>query len=97
MEITSKQRARLRALAQQLETIAQFGKNELSPEQVTMVEQMLTKRELIKCAVLESSPYTARELANMLAEKTGAVAVDAIGRKFVLYRRNEKEPVISLD
>ena len=32
-----------------------------------------------------------------LAEETGAIAVDAIGRKFVLYRRNEKEPVISLD
>jgi len=97
MEITSKQRAKLRGMAQNIETIAQFGKNELSPEQITMVEQMLTKRELIKCSVLENSPYTARELANMLAEETGAVAVDAIGRKFVLYRRNEKEPVISLD
>ena len=97
MEITSKQRAKLRGMAQNIETIAHFGKNELSPEQIVMVEQMLTKRELIKCSVLENSPYTARELANILAEETGAVAVDAIGRKFVLYRRNEKEPVISLD
>ena len=97
MEITSKQRAKLRGMAQNIETIAQFGKNELSPEQITMVEQMLTKRELIKCSVLENSPYTARELANMLAEETGAIAVDAIGRKFVLYRRNEKDPVITLD
>lgn len=97
MEITSKQRAKLRGMAQNIDTIAQFGKNELSPEQITMVEQMLTKRELIKCSVLENSPYTARELANILAEETGAIAVDAIGRKFVLYRRNEKEPVISLD
>ena len=97
MEITSKQRAKLRGMAQNIEAIAQFGKYELSEEQVVMVEQMLTKRELIKCSVLESSPYTARELANILAEKTGAVAVDAIGRKFVLYRRNEKDPVIKLD
>lgn len=97
MEITSKQRAKLRGMAQNIEAIAQFGKSELSSEQITMVEQMLTKRELIKCSVLESSPYTARELANILAEETGAIAVDAIGRKFVLYRRNEKDPVISLD
>ena len=97
MEITSKQRAKLRGMAQNIDTIAQFGKNELSPEQITMVEQMLTKRELIKCSVLENSPYTARELANILAEETGAIAVDAIGRKFVLYRRNEKDPVITLD
>ena len=97
MEITSKQRAKRRGMAQNIEAIAQFGKYELSEEQIVMVEQMLTKRELIKCSVLESSPYTARELANILAEKTGAVAVDAIGRKFVLYRRNEKDPVIKLD
>lgn len=97
MELTSKQRAHLRALAQNIETIAQFGKNELSDEQVTMVEQMLEKRELIKCAVLESSPYTASELCRILAKRTNSIAVASIGRKFVLYRRNEKEPVISLD
>ena len=97
MEITSKQRAKLRGMAQNIDAIAQFGKNELSDEQVVMVDQMLTKRELIKCSVLENSPYTARELAGLLAEKTNAIAVDAIGRKFVLYRRNEKDPVIELD
>ena len=96
MEITSKQRAKLRGMAQNIDAIAQFGKNELSDEQIVMVDQMLTKRELIKCSVLENSPYTARELAGLLAEKTNAIAVDAIGRKFVLYRRNEKDPVITL-
>ena len=37
------------------------------------------------------------ELAEMLAEQTGATVVQAIGRKFVLYRRNRKKPVITLD
>ncbi|MBP1577066.1 MAG: YhbY family RNA-binding protein [Oscillospiraceae bacterium] len=97
MEITSKQRAKLRGMAQNIDAIAQFGKNELSDEQIVMVDQMLTKRELIKCSVLENSPYTARELAGLLAEKTNAIAVDAIGRKFVLYLINEKDPVITLD
>lgn len=97
MTITSKQRARLRAMAQSLETIAQFGKGELSPEQITMVEQALQKRELIKCRVLESSAYSARELCEMLAEKTGAVAVQSIGSRFVLYRPNPEKRVIALD
>ena len=97
MTLTSKQRAKLRGLAQKLEPIAQFGKGELSPEQLTMIDQMLTKRELIKCTVLESSPYLPGELAGLVAEASGAVAVDVIGRKIVLYRRNQKEPVISLD
>lgn len=97
MALTSKQRAKLKGLAQKIEPIAQFGKNELSPEQITMVDQMLEKRELIKCTVLETSPYTAREAAEMLARAVSAEPVQAIGRKFVLYRKNEKEPVITLD
>ena len=97
MALTSKQRAKLKGLAQTIECIAQFGKNEIGDEQIHMVDQMLEKRELIKCTVLETSPYTAREAAQLLAEATGAESVQAIGRKFVLYRRNEKEPVITLD
>ena len=96
MALTSKQRAKLKSLAQNLETIAQFGKNEIGPEQVTMIDQMLEARELIKCTVLETSPYTAREAAALLAERTGAEPVQAIGRKFVLYRRREKDPAIIL-
>ena len=96
MTLTSKQRAKLKSLAQSIETIAQFGKGELTQEQVDMVDQMLTKRELIKCRVLESSPYTARELCEMLAERTNAAAVQSIGSRFVLYRPNEKKPIYSL-
>ena len=97
MIITSKQRAKLRSLAQTIETIAQFGKGELTPQQIAMIDQALTKRELIKCAVLESSVYSARELAEKVAEQSNAILVQVIGRRFVLYRANPKEPVISLD
>ncbi len=96
MALTSKQRAKLRSLAQNLDAIAQFGKNEVTDEQIEMVDRMLTARELIKCTVLESSPYTAREACEILAEKTGAEPVQAIGRRFVLYRRNNEKPVIEL-
>lgn len=96
MELNSKQRAKLRSLAQSLETIGQFGKGDLTEQQIKMVEQQLAKRELIKLSVLETSPYTAREMCEILAEKTGATAVSSIGRRFVLYKRNEKDPIISL-
>ena len=97
MELTSKQRAKLRSLAQNTETIAQFGKGELTSEQVTMVDLALQKRELIKCQVLETSPYTAAELCAILSEKTGAAGVQVIGRRLVLYRPNKDKPVIRLD
>jgi RNA-binding protein len=46
--------------------------------------------------VLESSPSTARELCALLCEKTGAVPVQVIGRRFVIYRPNPENPVIRL-
>jgi RNA-binding protein len=97
MALTSKQRARLKSLAQTTECIAQFGKNEITEEQIHMLDQMLEKRELVKCTVLETSPYTAREAAQILADATGAEPVQAIGRKFVLYRRNAEKPQIEID
>ncbi len=97
MQLTGKQRAKLKGLAQSLDAIAQFGKNELSGEQIKMVDQALTKRELIKCRVLDTSPYSAREAAELLAEKTGAAVVQSIGSRFVLYRPNPEKPVIRLD
>ena len=35
-----------------------------------------------------------REAADAIAEQTGADVVQVIGSKFVLFKRNEKEPVI---
>ena len=97
MKITTKQRAKLRGLAQEIDAIAQFGKGDLTAEQITMIDLALKKRELIKCTVLESSPYTPIELAQLLSGATDAEVVTTIGHKFVLFRRNKEKPVINLD
>ena len=94
MTITSKQRAFLKGLAQTITPAAQFGKGELTGDQITMIEQLLVKRELIKCSVLETSPYTARELCALICEKTDAAPVQVICRRFVIYRPNPENPVI---
>jgi RNA-binding protein len=47
--------------------------------------------------VLDTAPYSAREAAELLAEKTGAAVVQSIGSRFVLYRPNPEKPVIRLD
>lgn len=96
MSITSKQRAQLRALAQDLEVIVQIGKGGITPNVVTSAEQALTARELIKCKVLENSLLTAREACDELSFACNAEQVQVIGTKFVLYRKNKKNPVIKL-
>ena len=56
----------------------------------------LTAREIFKGKVLETAEDGVREIAAILAEKTQADIVQIIGTKFVLYRKNNKEPKITL-
>ncbi len=48
MNITSKQRAYLKGLANSRDAIFQVGKSSLTPEMVTAVDEALEKRELVK-------------------------------------------------
>lgn len=96
MALTSKQRAQLRGLAMSEDTIIQVGKGGITENTVTQVRDALAARELIKGRVLENSLLTAREAADALAEACAAENVQTIGSKFVLYKRNAKEPKIAL-
>ena len=52
--MTSKQRAYLKSLANNITSIFQVGKASLTPEIVTAVDEALEKRELIKISVLKN-------------------------------------------
>ncbi len=78
------------------DTIIQIGKAGITENTVTEVNNALAARELIKGRVLENSLLTAAEAANALAEACGAETVQVIGSKFVLFKRNIKEPKIEL-
>lgn len=96
MAITSKQRSQLRAMAAAEDTIIQVGKGGVNDSVVASVDAALRARELVKGKVLENSMLSAREACDALAERCGAEQVQVIGTKFVLYKRNEKEPKIVL-
>lgn len=94
--ITTKQRAKLRGMANKMETILQIGKAGISDATVVQVDDALTARELIKLRCLETASCTSREAAQDLAGKLNADIVQVIGTRFVLFRRNEKKPQIEL-
>lgn len=89
--LTSKQRAVLRKHAQSLDVVFQVGKGEIDEALVKSTAECLAARELIKMRVLENSPYSPREAAEILAEKTGADCVQVIGSKFMLYLQKKKD------
>ncbi len=88
--ITSKQRAKLRGLAQKEEPILHIGKEEISENLIKQGIDALLARELIKCTVQQNSSYTAKEACEILCEKTDAESVSVMGRRFVLYKKSEK-------
>ena len=92
MDLTSKQRAQLRALANDLDTIVHVGKDGVGENLVKQADDALEARELIKGKVLENSPLSPREGAEELARATRSQVVQVIGTKFVLYRETHSRP-----
>ena len=86
MELTSKQRAQLRGLANSIDTILHVGKDGLSDNLIAQADAALEARELVKGKVLENSLLSTREGAEAIAKATRAEVVQVIGTKFVLYR-----------
>ncbi len=94
--LTSKQRAQLKGIAAGLDTIIQIGKGGITDNVISQVSSALAAREIVKGRVLENSLLTAREACDSLSESCGAEQVQVIGSKFVLSKKNIKEPKIEL-
>lgn len=85
MELSSKQRAQLRGLANSIDTILIVGKDGIGDNLVKQANDALEGR------VLENSLMSAREAAEALAPLTRSEVVQVIGTKFVLYRPSHRK------
>ncbi len=94
--ITTKQRAELKSIAANITPAFQVGKGGVNDAQAAQIDDYLRVHEIVKIKVLDNSLYNAREAAEEISEKIGSEVVQVIGSKAVLYKRNEKEPVIRL-
>lgn len=92
--MTSKERAQWRARANSLEPVIQIGKEGISDNLITQIDDTLDARELIKIRVhLETAPKTPKELAGELAQALGAEIIQVIGGILVLYRQADEEKI----
>ena len=94
--LTSKQRATLRSLSANLDTIFQIGKGGITEEMCQQIGNALEARELIKLRVLDNSGYTAKEAAAAVAEYVGCDVVSCVVTRFVLYRESKKKKRIEI-
>lgn len=94
--LNSRQRAQLRAMANEMETILQIGKMGINENTVKQVNDALEARELIKLRILETCPTTVRETADTLATETQSDVVQVIGSRFILYKESKNNKTIKL-
>ncbi|MBE6010607.1 MAG: ribosome assembly RNA-binding protein YhbY [Lachnospiraceae bacterium] len=94
--MTSKQRAYLRKLANDLDPVIRIGKDSITPELVMAVDEAFNNRELIKIQVLKNCFDEPYDLADTLADRTRSQVVQVIGKRIVLYKADPKDPKIVL-
>lgn len=92
--MTSKQRAYLRGLANDLETILIVGKDGVTDNVIVQADGALETRELVKMRVLDTAFVSVREAAEAIASRTRSEVVFTIGTRAVLYRPAKKPKIV---
>ena len=82
------------SLANSIDPIFNVGKGSVTPEMIEGINAALVKRELIKIGVLKNCVNEPKDIAQIIAERTHSSIVKVIGKKIILYKRNNKEPKI---
>lgn len=84
--LTSKQRSRLRGMANTIQDTVLIGKEGITDAVLAQAEEVLEKHELIKIKILETAMMTPREAQEILCEALDAEPVQCIGTKTVIFR-----------
>ena len=95
--MTTKQRAKLRSMANTMEPVLQIGKDGITDNVCKQAWDALEARELIKVTVLKNAPDFARGMCDELCARVHAEPIQVIGSRFVIYRQSREEPRIILD
>lgn len=96
MNLSSKERAYLKKIAHDLDPVVRIGKEGIDEDVLSSIAQVVKKRELIKVKILQNSDVKIeRELGNEIANKTGAVYVDSIGKILIFFKPNMKDGKIT--
>ena len=91
--ITSKQRSKLKAMANTLRPAVLVGKDELTENVVNEIATALYHHELAKVAALKSCTISAKTMCAEVCEILQCEPVLCVGNRFVVYKRSDKEGI----
>jgi RNA-binding protein len=85
-KLTARERTALKGRAHALEPIVQVGQSGLTDAVVAETDRALTAHELIKVKLAVADRDERSALVEQLCERTGAAAVQQVGKIVVLWR-----------
>lgn len=91
--ITTKQRSKLKAMANTLRPLVTVGKDELTENVLKEIETALYHHELVKVASLQSCEASAKDMCKITCDALGAEPVLCVGNRFVVYKRSDKKDI----
>ncbi len=94
--ITSKQRSKLRGMANSLKPVFQIGKENVGENLIKQLDEYLEIHEIVKVRILKNSDVNCKMTCSIIANKLKAEPVSAIGSTFVLYRKSKENPTIEI-
>lgn len=92
-KLTGKQVRFLRGLGHHLSPLVMIGKEDISEGVLAAVDAELTIHELIKVKLQEGCVLDRREVAALLAEKSGSEVAQVLGKTILLYRISDEAKI----
>ena len=95
--ITTKQRSKLKSMANTLKPSVTVGKDELTANVIKEIETALYHHELVKVAALQSCALSARDMCDEVCHRLGCEPVLVVGNRFVIYKYSDKENITHIE
>ena len=87
--INSKQRKHLKSLANTMDPKVIIGKNGITENLLTQIDDTLEANELVKIKILNNNLDDHNDLIQEILKELNAEFVSHLGNKFVIYRQSE--------
>jgi len=89
--LTPAERKALKAKAHKLDPVVHIGAKGMTDEVIAEIDRALSAHELIKVRAASLDRDARDEAVDRIVERTGADAVQHIGKIFVLFRKKNDE------
>ena len=89
--LTSKQRAKLKSIAVNTDTLYQLGLKGINGNYIVQINDALDAKEIVKIHILGNNVDDRDATAAELAERTDSEVVQLIGSRLVLYKRSRHQ------